>query len=179
MSIFRPLIGTKMRPALFFTMLALAVLSWVLLTTPHRGPEATPSPAAVMAKDETGRLQEQAQTRQKRKAYLAEHHKQLALGSRSGGDTCEYNLTHLGDALEAYRADHSTYPDRLEKLVPDYIAHLPNCPSGGKETYSAAYTTSPYGYQCTLGCSEKHEKWAPHYESIKGMVWPESEGVIP
>ncbi|MBN9414919.1 hypothetical protein ABS71_03195 [bacterium SCN 62-11] len=176
MSIFRPLISAKMRPALLFTMLALVVLSWVLLKTPHRAPEATPSPTVVTAKDEFGRQQEQTQTREKRKAYLAEHHKKLALGSRSGGDTCDYNLTHLGSALEAYRADHSTYPAKLSELVPDYIAHLPNCPSGGKETYSLAYTVSPYGYQCTLGCTEKHEKWAPHYESLKGMVYPEAEG---
>lgn len=177
MSIFRPLISSKMRPALLLTMLALVVLSWVLLKTPRREPEVNSTPAVVTFQDEAGRIREQTQARQKRKDFLAAQHKQFTLGSRSGGDTCDYNLSHLGAALEAYRADHSTYPADLAELAPDYIAHLPNCPTAGKETYSKAYTVSPYGYECQLGCTEKHGEWAPHYESVKGMTYPGAEGL--
>jgi hypothetical protein len=182
MSIFRPLINSKMRPALLLSMLALVVLSWVLLKTPHRSPEASPTPASVTT-DESGRMHEQEQARQKRKEFLAAQHKEYTLGSRSGGDTCDYNLMHLGAALEAYRADYTTYPARLSDLVPGYIDHLPNCPSAGKETYSVAYTVSPYGYQCQLTCSGKHEGMepaqVPHYESIQGMVYPGMEAGAP
>lgn len=181
MSIFRPLINSKMRPALLLSMLALIVLSWVLLQTPHRSPEAAVT-LAVATNDESGRMHEQDQARQKRKEFLAAQHKEYTLGSRSGGDTCDYNLSHLGAALEAYRADYTTYPAKLSDLVPAYIEHLPNCPSAGKETYAAAYSVSPYGYQCQLACNGKHEgvepKELPHYESIKGMVYPGVEGPL-
>ncbi|MBS2040237.1 hypothetical protein JST97_34940 [bacterium] len=174
MSIFRPLINSRMRPALVLSLLALSVLSWVLLQTPHRSPETAATPLA--GQDQSGRLREQNQARQQRKDYLAAQHKEYTLGSRSGGDTCDYNLIHLGGALEAYRADHTTYPKNLAELVPGYIDHLPTCPNAGKETYSTGYSVSQYGYKCDLKCNHKHEGMysikPPHYESIKGIVYP-------
>ena len=181
MSIFRPLINGKMRPALLLSMLALVVLSWVLLQTPHRNPEAVTTPA--LATDESGRTAEQDLNRKQRKDYLAAQHKEYTLGSRSGGDTCEYNLIHLGAALESYRADYTTYPRNLNELVPDYIDHLPNCPSAGKQTYAAAYTVTPHGYHCELACTDKHSgSYAtkpPHYDSTKGMIYPDAERYMP
>lgn len=176
MSIFRPLISSRMRPALVLSLLALVVLAWVLLQTPRRAPEPSNTPTA--AQDQSARLREQNQVRQQRKDFLAAQHKEYTLGSRSGGDTCDYNLIHLSGALEAYRADHSTFPKSLGELVPSYIDHLPSCPNAGKETYTTGYTVSPYGYKCELTCNHKHEgmysNQPPRYDSIKGMVYPGS-----
>jgi hypothetical protein len=163
-----------MRPALVLSLLALAVLSWVLLQTPHRTPEPPATPVVVA--DESGRLQEQSQARQQRKEFLATQHKNMTLSSRSGGDSCDYNLSHLAGALESYRADHTTYPKALSQLVPDYIDHLPNCPNAGKESYSTGYSTSPYGYKYVLKCNHKHPNYEPPvYQSEKAVIYSASE----
>jgi hypothetical protein len=36
------------------------------------------------------------------------------------------DLEQIGFALAAYRADHGSYPDRLDALVPNYISRVPN-----------------------------------------------------
>ena len=174
MSNYGPLISSRMRPALVLSMLALAVLSWVLLQTPHRSPEPVATPVVVA--DESGRLQEQNQVRKERKEFLATQHKNMTLSSRSGGDSCDYNLSHLAGALESYRADHTTYPKSLGELVPDYIDHLPNCPNAGKETYTSGYSASTYAYKYVLKCNHKHPNYEPAiYESGKSVIYPGSE----
>ena len=40
--------------------------------------------------------------------------------------TMDFDLTKLAFALAAYRADHTSYPERLADLVPQYIAKVPD-----------------------------------------------------
>jgi hypothetical protein len=49
---------------------------------------------------------------------------------------CKSNLKNLGTAMEMYSTDWSGhYPDRFEKLVPNYLETLPSCPAVGAVTY--------------------------------------------
>lgn len=47
------------------------------------------------------------------------------------------DVTRVTIALAAYRADHQQYPDSLEKLVPKYIAKLPQDAAGDDLRYDA------------------------------------------
>ncbi len=58
----------------------------------------------------------------------------------SGNDCfikCQKNIKELMTALEMYSTDNGgKYPDRLGKLVPDYIKAIPTCPDSGTDSYS-------------------------------------------
>ena len=50
---------------------------------------------------------------------------------------CQKNTKELATALEMYSTDNGgKYPDRLGKLVPDYVSSIPNCPDSGSDSYS-------------------------------------------
>jgi hypothetical protein len=53
---------------------------------------------------------------------------------------CKSNLRNLGTAMEMYSTDWSGhYPDRLRKLVPNYLHVLPTCPAVEAMTYQMEY----------------------------------------
>ena len=54
----------------------------------------------------------------------------------------------LAVRLEAFRRDHGAYPEKLEELVPQYLAKLPEHPLRGKPF---GYTRYPEGYTITEG----------------------------
>lgn len=53
---------------------------------------------------------------------------------------CNSNLKNLGTAMEMYSTDWAGhYPDRFEKLVPNYLETLPVCPAAQNITYQMEY----------------------------------------
>lgn len=53
---------------------------------------------------------------------------------------CKSNQKNIGTAMEMYSTDWSGhYPDRLTKLVPNYLDALPTCPAAGAMTYQMEY----------------------------------------
>lgn len=57
--------------------------------------------------------------------------------------SCKSNLKNIAIALEFYATDNGQYPPSLSVLTANsYIGTIPQCPSAGKDTYSASYTHS-------------------------------------
>ena len=94
---------------------------------------------------------------------------------------CKSNLKNLATACEMYSTDnHSLYPGRLDTLTPNYLKHIPLCPSAQKETYSGSYISCnvrPEGY--TIFCEGQfHQKGGlanpnyPQYSSFSGLILP-------
>ena len=55
---------------------------------------------------------------------------------------CQAALKKIATALEMYASDHEgRYPGDLKELVPVYLAGLPQCPTAGRDTYRAGFTT--------------------------------------
>jgi hypothetical protein len=53
---------------------------------------------------------------------------------------CKSNLNNLSTAMEMYSTDWSGhYPNRFDKLVPNYLKELPPCPATGSVTYEMEY----------------------------------------
>lgn len=71
----------------------------------------------------------------------------------------EKNFQPLIAALKAYKTSKGRYPDRVEDLVPGYIAHLPHCPFPAHEPtidYYGLMTDTPkageqFIIQCVMG----------------------------
>lgn len=72
----------------------------------------------------------------------------------------EENFRPLLAALERYKSDHGKYPDRLDKLVPEYVSTLPRCPDdrygSGNKYYSlmqgdSARIGDQYVIDCVMG----------------------------
>lgn len=92
---------------------------------------------------------------------------------------CKSNCKNIGTALEMYSTDSSGhYPTSLSRLASDYLKVIPDCPSAGGNTYSAAYTyhSNPdaYTFYCNgtnhsaVGYSANY----PQYNSVSGLVVP-------
>lgn len=80
-----------------------------------------------------------------RQAGLHTHEKDVA--------QCVNNLETIGDGLKTYELDHGVYPNRLEKLVPDYLSKLPSCPQARRETYSEGFETRVDDWFMQVGCA--------------------------
>jgi hypothetical protein len=62
---------------------------------------------------------------------------------------CHSNLKNLSTAMEMYSTDWSGhYPDRFEKLVPNYLKTLPACPVSGAVTYEIEYGAEAPHNEC-------------------------------
>jgi hypothetical protein len=49
---------------------------------------------------------------------------------------CKSNLKNLGTAMEMYSTDfQGRYPEDMNKLVPEYLEEIPNCPAANRATY--------------------------------------------
>lgn len=58
--------------------------------------------------------------------------------SRGQLTACKSNLKNIGTAYEMYSTDWSgQYPSTIDKLTPNYLKTIPECPSAGSITYSA------------------------------------------
>lgn len=89
---------------------------------------------------------------------------------------CKSNLKNIGTALEMYSMDFGgRYPERLQRLIPNYLHVIPTCPLAGRDTYSDSYSsfTEPDGYRyCCAGDSHRHEGRPPNYpayDAISGL----------
>ena len=97
---------------------------------------------------------------------------------------CKSNLKHIGTALEMYSTDHSSYPNQLAELTPNYLKAVPTCPSG--KSYGAEISGEEYLVYCSGGWhgktllsdthsskSHTHSKTAPGspaYSSHEGLL---------
>lgn len=53
---------------------------------------------------------------------------------------CLENLKSISAAVSMYQCDWAgKYPSDLSRVVPKYLAGIPNCPAAGRDTYSATY----------------------------------------
>ena len=96
---------------------------------------------------------------------------------------CKSNLKNLATSLEMYSTDNAGhYPSpaaNMDKLTPNYLKIIPQCPSAQSNTYSAAYlfATVPDAY--TVDCNGQYHTAAginaanyPQYSSYSGLVLP-------
>lgn len=102
------------------------------------------------------------------------------LRSRAGGKytQCLANCKNIGAALETYADDNNgLYPDRLDKLTPDYLKVIPTC--AGSETntgYISSYSRSKEGDVFTFYCTGKNHEILnidenyPQYNSISWLI---------
>lgn len=88
---------------------------------------------------------------------------------------CKTNLKHLATAMEMYSTDNvGLYPTSLKKLMPKYLEEIPQCPSAGRDTYSAGCQTARQPDVFSLTCSGSHHTAAgalenyPRYFNTQG-----------
>ena len=80
-------------------------------------------------------------------------------GNQGHLGSCKANLEALASALESYAKEHQGhYPKNLTQLAPHYIAKIPSCVAGRRETYSPGYRScaNPDSYVILCG-GHNHE----------------------
>lgn len=104
---------------------------------------------------------------------------------------CKSNLKNMGTALEMYATDWSgRYPNSLDKLTPNYLKTIPDCPSAGTVTYRAHFGPKAKGnpeeykdyyyVECagsnhtTLGLAPDF----PAYNALQGLI-ESAEALVP
>jgi len=87
-----------------------------------------------------------------------------------------FELAKLGFALAAYRAEHGEWPEKLEALVPDYLAELPDDPFTDRPFHYRRegegfllYSVGPNlrdngGKNKALDVDDSSEEWLPESE---------------
>lgn len=80
---------------------------------------------------------------------------------------CAYELSRVGQALEAYRQDQQTFPTDLRRLTPRYLKAIPTCPAGGEDDYTAGYRGASADYQ--LECQGGHLSLTPSMTHSGGL----------
>jgi len=89
---------------------------------------------------------------------------EVALNDCSDRAAMTFELTRLGFALAAYRADRGTYPARLAELVPKYVGEVPEDIFSGSELH---YQPDAKGYVLySVGVNGKDDG-AKTYEDCK------------
>lgn len=96
--------------------------------------------------------------------------------NRGSLTACKSNLKNIGTALEMYSTDYGgRYPDRMQRLTPNYLRVIPTCPLAGSDTYSDSYSrsTEPDGYRyCCAGANHLGVDISadyPAYDAITGL----------
>lgn len=105
---------------------------------------------------------------------------------------CKSNLKNVATALEMYSTDWSGhYTDDLDKLVPNYLREIPECPAAEKVTYKETFQTGPdaplneanfqdYFYlECNGNHHSENAENHPQYTSVIGLVWEEESAEEP
>lgn len=92
--------------------------------------------------------------------------------SKSIRTACKCNLKNIATALEMYATDNNGYyPPDLKKLLPDYLAQLPQCPVKGMNyVYEASKNRKNFILYCN---GEQHKNLGitgPAYSSKSGLV---------
>ena len=110
--------------------------------------------------------------------------------ARSQGQltACKSNLKNIGTALEMWSTDnYGKYPDSLQKLTPDYLKTIPQCPAAGTVTYRAFFGPKAKGNEggyadfYYVECAGSHHKPVsaeadlPAYSSVVGLIEGTSE----
>jgi hypothetical protein len=96
---------------------------------------------------------------------------------------CKSNLKNIGTAMEMYSTDYTgKYPDSMEKLTPNYLRALPECPAAEKVTYrahmgpNAKGNTEKYEDYYYIECAgHNHQAVSvpadfPAYSGIQGLL---------
>lgn len=91
---------------------------------------------------------------------------------------CCSNEKNIGTALELYATDNNLqYPDKLEKLTPEYLVSMPTCPATGKDTYSSSYRVSAKKDEYSFCCKGSNHSDVgfganiPRYSSTEGLIY--------
>jgi len=89
---------------------------------------------------------------------------------------CQANLKNVSTALQLYSNDNNDlFPDGLEKLTPDYVKRVPECPSTQKDTYSNGYDIENDFTAYTVYCSGNNHSAIglgpnePYYNLAEGL----------
>jgi hypothetical protein len=96
---------------------------------------------------------------------------------------CKSNLKNIGTGLEMYSTDYSgKYPDSMDKLTPNYLRTIPECPAAATVTYRAHFgpkakgNTEGYEDYYYVECAgANHEAVSvpadfPAYNGIQGLL---------
>ncbi len=92
---------------------------------------------------------------------------------------CKSHQKNLASCLDLYSSDNGgRYPDRLDKLVPQYLKELPTCPSShaGYSDYQASAVPDVFSFSCVgnnhakayAGFSTSSDNF-PAYHSENGL----------
>jgi hypothetical protein len=90
------------------------------------------------------------------------------------GKWVQYDQLVLSVALEKYRNEYKTYPDKLEELVPKYLEQLPLDPFKAKP-YIYKNLGSEFSVSCGYLDSEPYEFMKKGKFYYKGLVFPPSK----
>lgn len=90
------------------------------------------------------------------------------------GKWVQYDQLVLSVALEKYRNEYKTYPDKLEELVPKYLDRLPLDPFEAKQ-YVYENLGSEFSVSCGYLDSEPYEFMKEGKFYYKGLVFPPSK----
>jgi hypothetical protein len=96
---------------------------------------------------------------------------------------CKSNLRNIGTALEMYSTDWSgRYPESMDRLTPNYLRDIPECPAAEMDTYTASLQTglgAPgndldfqdyYYFECQGHHHPTTPPNQPAYNAIQGLV---------
>ena len=79
--------------------------------------------------------------------------------------TVETRGLQMVSALTKYKLDTGAFPDKLEKLVPKYVAAISRCPSGGSMEYQLV------GNDYVLTCDKVVFKQQPYSYDSRTRSW--------
>lgn len=77
----------------------------------------------------------------------------MRAGAQGRLSSCKTNLRNIATAIEMYALDNGSQPPvTMAKVLPDYLASIPRCPSNSTDTYSSGYTWANLPMAYTLSC---------------------------
>ena len=100
----------------------------------------------------------------------------ILVSAVEGRDQCRQQIHRMASACELYASDNAgLYPHSLDKLVPNYLSGLPDCPvpSAGRSRYQYAQSAVPKVF--TLCCQGDRHALAggqPQHSSGQSLVEP-------
>ena len=90
---------------------------------------------------------------------------------------CQSNLKAIATACEMYATENNGhYPDRLDRLVPEYLEKIPACPKNGGDSYSVSYESSQNPDAYTFCCKGSNHTGAnlpedyPQFSGLQGLI---------
>jgi len=93
----------------------------------------------------------------------------VAIDLYAGGEKemamVETRGTQMASALAAFKREHGSFPDTLDKLVPKYALAVAKCPGGAPMTYV------PSAGEYVLTCTHVVFKYLPYSYDSRSKRW--------